>query len=335
MKQVKWILGVFLVSLLLAQGVLAARTWPTLRSGDVNTSVVAMQYLLRHRGYSLSVDGDFGSGTRSRVISFQSSQGLVADGIVGTNTWEQLIVTTRQGDSGNQVRAIQYLLRNRWGYNVSVDGIFGSGTASTVRTFQTAQGLSADAIVGANTWAVLLGGTADGGNNGGGGGGTVTPDEQFLQELVPFVTHWEGRSNTVYLDSVGIPTVGVGFNLHRPDAPSKLAAVGADYNAVLNGASLTDAQIDQLLAWDLETYLGHARDLVSNFDQHPDEIRQILVDMTFNLGRQGFANFVNTRAAFEAFDYAGAANGMQNSLWYTQVGRRSIHHVDVVRSYSN
>ncbi len=63
--------------------------------------------------------------------------------------------TLRQGDRGNKVKMLQYLL-NQYGYNLSTDGIFGAGTANAVRNFQTNNNLSADGIVGRNTWTALL-----------------------------------------------------------------------------------------------------------------------------------------------------------------------------------
>lgn len=45
-------------------------------------------------------------------------------------------------------------LKNNCG---KVDGIFGAGTRAAVIAFQRAHGLSADGIVGKNTWRALLG----------------------------------------------------------------------------------------------------------------------------------------------------------------------------------
>jgi len=142
---------------------LATLSWPAYRNGDSGRDIVTLQYLLRHRGYSLSVDGVFGSGTESAVRSFQSSRGLTVDGVVGSNTWEALIVTTREGDSNNAVRAVQDQLRHQYGYGITVDGVFGSGTAGAVRDFQSKRGLSADGIVGLYTWHALVTGTTGGG----------------------------------------------------------------------------------------------------------------------------------------------------------------------------
>ncbi len=61
----------------------------------------------------------------------------------------------RQGSRGGFVVALQYLL-NQYGYNLSTDGIFGSGTAKAVQQFQTNNNLTTDGIVGRNTWQALL-----------------------------------------------------------------------------------------------------------------------------------------------------------------------------------
>ena len=63
--------------------------------------------------------------------------------------------TIRQNSSGNFVKILQYLL-NQYGYNLSLDGIFGGNTYRAVLDFQRNNGLTADGIVGRNTWNALL-----------------------------------------------------------------------------------------------------------------------------------------------------------------------------------
>ncbi|NHA68932.1 peptidoglycan-binding protein, partial [Phycicoccus flavus] len=128
--------------------------WTTVRQGDSGFRVRTAQYLLRQRGYSLSADGIFGSGTDGVVRSFQSSRGLSVDGIVGTNTWTALVVTVRSGSSGDAVRGVQTCLTAK-GFSTTVDGVFGSGTDSKVRSFQGSRSLVVDGIVGSDTWQAL------------------------------------------------------------------------------------------------------------------------------------------------------------------------------------
>ncbi|GLV59213.1 hypothetical protein KDH_60400 [Dictyobacter sp. S3.2.2.5] len=147
------------------QTVHAARTWPTYQSGASGENVRSIQYMLVQRGYSLTVDGQFGPATTSVVKSFQSNNGLSADGIVGPQTWEKLIVTTQNGSNGNAVTALQRQL-NAHGSSLTVDGAFGPATESAVKSFQSSQGLSADGVAGLDTWSRLVGGSGSGGSDG-------------------------------------------------------------------------------------------------------------------------------------------------------------------------
>lgn len=62
-----------------------------LRQGSRGSEVKEMQRRLKQWGYYKgSVDGIFGSGTRSAVISFQKKNGLTADGVVGKATYKAL-----------------------------------------------------------------------------------------------------------------------------------------------------------------------------------------------------------------------------------------------------
>lgn len=59
--------------------------------------------------------------------------------------------TSRYGSRGDEVRQIQTKLKN-WGYyKGTVDGIYGSGTLSAVKSFQKKNGLTADGIAGTKT----------------------------------------------------------------------------------------------------------------------------------------------------------------------------------------
>lgn len=61
----------------------------------------------------------------------------------------------RSGSQGNFVYLLQFIL-NQYGYNLTVDGIFGSRTLNAVRDFQRNNSLSVDGLVGTNTWRTLL-----------------------------------------------------------------------------------------------------------------------------------------------------------------------------------
>ncbi len=156
-----------------------------------------------------------------------------------------------------------------------------------------------------------------------------------IDQTMRFIEQWEGRRDTVYTDTEGNATIGVGFNLTREDARERIEALGLDYDQVLSGQqTLSDEQIDQLLQHDAEQAMASARDLVQNFDNLPEDAQTIVIDMVFNLGREGFAGFTNTIDALENNDFTRAAAEMRDSRWFDQVGDRSEHHVTAIESLS-
>jgi murein DD-endopeptidase MepM/ murein hydrolase activator NlpD len=62
-----------------------------MHSGQRGWDVAALQFLLQHRGFSPGgLDGGFGSGTRTALLSFQRAAGLTADGLAGNATLSAL-----------------------------------------------------------------------------------------------------------------------------------------------------------------------------------------------------------------------------------------------------
>lgn len=79
----------------------------------------------------------------------------VVDGIAGPATLAGC-PTLKKGAQGNLTKLLQEKLV-KLGYSTNgVDGIFGAGTYSAIREFQKTRGLTADGIVGQNTWRKLL-----------------------------------------------------------------------------------------------------------------------------------------------------------------------------------
>ncbi|MGJ6981345.1 peptidoglycan-binding protein [Aestuariimicrobium soli] len=129
-------------------------SYPTIKQGHTGTAVKVIQCQV-----GATPDGVFGAVTTSKVKTFQSSRGLVADGVVGPKTWTAALSkgTTpvlQQGSSGASVSRLQRSLRAR-GYTIAVDGSFGTSTRSTVIAYQKRVGLVGDGVVGAKTWSAL------------------------------------------------------------------------------------------------------------------------------------------------------------------------------------
>ncbi len=122
----------------------------------------------------------------------------------------------------------------------------------------------------------------------------------------------EGCNPNLYLDSLGVPTVGVGHNCLAYPLP-----IGYVF-------PLTDDQIEALLDHDLAvTFSG--LDLHLPWWRGLDEVRQrVIANMGFNLGVPGLLKFHHMLDAVRSLDWPTAAAQMQNSIWYRQVGKRAV-----------
>jgi hypothetical protein len=59
-----------------------------LQVGDAGPDVRLFQQRMADRGWSITVDGQFGAQTQNVVRQFQSEKGLTVDGVVGPATWQ-------------------------------------------------------------------------------------------------------------------------------------------------------------------------------------------------------------------------------------------------------
>jgi peptidoglycan hydrolase-like protein with peptidoglycan-binding domain len=139
--------------------------WPVTVEGQSNHPVQSLQWLLRFRGHTVTVDGVFGAKTAGAVRAFQQQKGLTVDGDAGPRTWPLLVSTVQEGSSGDAVRAAQESLAFRGGEgNPVVDGDFGAKTEASVRAFQKQvhdfddRSFAVDGIVGPLTWRALISG---------------------------------------------------------------------------------------------------------------------------------------------------------------------------------
>jgi lysozyme len=160
-----------------------------------------------------------------------------------------------------------------------------------------------------------------------------TSVESIIKSIIPRIKKHEGVKPKKYTDSRGVPTVGVGFNLRRPDADKKLKSVGSNPIKVKQGKqALTDYQMDSLLMQDLKTANQSAAELVPNLSSHPASIQGVLTEMAFNLGKKGLGEFKNFLGLINAKKYAEASKEMLRSSWSKQVGKRAQTLAGIVSS---
>lgn len=115
-------------------------------------------------GYNIAIDNIYGVDTHKHMImalqtEFNKQLGskLVIDGIFGSAT-KRACPVLKNGMSGNITWLVQSMLLIK-GYSVgnsSNDSIYGSGTISGVKSFQSKNGLVVDGLCGSNTFEKLF-----------------------------------------------------------------------------------------------------------------------------------------------------------------------------------
>lgn len=115
-------------------------------------------------GYNIAIDNIYGVDTHKHMImalqtEFNKQLGskLVVDGIFGSAT-KRACPVLKNGMSGNITWLVQSMLLIK-GYSVgnsSNDSIYGSGTISGVKSFQSKNGLVVDGLCGSNTFEKLF-----------------------------------------------------------------------------------------------------------------------------------------------------------------------------------
>ena len=174
-----------------SRGIQSSYPGTPLKRGSQGPNVVVVQAELNRISQSYpaiakvpKADGIFGPKTESSVRSFQRIFGLEPDGIVGKATWYELIRlytailqlselkskgqqfysvswaypnALRQGDRGQSVRQLQYMLTMLSEFisqfpPLEVDGIFGPATQQSVLAAQRYFELEETGVVDPSTW---------------------------------------------------------------------------------------------------------------------------------------------------------------------------------------
>jgi lysozyme len=129
----------------------------------------------------------------------------------------------------------------------------------------------------------------------------------MISELTQQLNRDEGRKGTVYKDSLGLWTIGVG-RLVDPSKP---------------GSGLRDDEMDYLLRNDINDRIDALTRALPWFQDLDDARKGVLLNMAFQLGTQGLLGFVNTLAKIKEGDYSTAATMMLQSRWASQTPERA------------
>ena len=132
----------------------------------------------------------------------------------------------------------------------------------------------------------------------------------------------EGCVNSVYLDHLNLPTVGIGHLVTEWDD---------EYGKPV-GTEVSEDRVNELFDQDVQVTIDECKLLYNDFDDLPEEAQQIIANMMFNMGRPRLSRFHKMKKAVDARDWVEAGNQMKDSRWYNQVTTRADRLVERMKS---
>ena len=134
-----------------------------------------------------------------------------------------------------------------------------------------------------------------------------------IEKLKEEIKADEGYKNEIYLDHLGLPTLGVGHLIKKTDPEYGLEV----------GTEIDDERVNELFEEDINTTIQECTYLYDDFYVLPEEAQMIICNMMFNLGRPRLSRFLKMKKHIDNRDFKSASLEMKNSKWYRQVTNRA------------
>jgi len=132
----------------------------------------------------------------------------------------------------------------------------------------------------------------------------------------------EGIKYEIYKDHLGYPTFGIGHLIVESDQ---------EYGEPV-GTGVHLNRVNEAFDEDVSVMIDEAKKLFPDLEDLPEEAQQVIVNMTFNMGRPRLSKFKKFIAGVNAGDWEKAAVEMMDSRWAKQVGSRAERLRDRIRA---
>jgi GH24 family phage-related lysozyme (muramidase) len=137
--------------------------------------------------------------------------------------------------------------------------------------------------------------------------------------LMGMIKNHEGMSLEPYKDGLGKWTVGIGHLIgdgsSLPDAWNK---------------KFSESEVMDLFKKDFDVHQA-AASLIPGFSKLGEKAQGALTDMTFNMGPSWYNKWPNLMESLGKGDISGAVANLASSKWATQVGKRSLDDINLLK----
>ena len=133
-----------------------------------------------------------------------------------------------------------------------------------------------------------------------------------MKDIIEQLKIHEGYKPTVYKCTAGVDTIGVGF--------------------AIKDLHLSEEVCDLILKEKLEVLEERFENKFDWFAESPVEVRNVMLNMAYQLGFSGFCKFKKTIALLEARDWERASEEMLDSKWAKQTPNRANELSEIIKS---
>jgi lysozyme len=123
----------------------------------------------------------------------------------------------------------------------------------------------------------------------------------------------EGVVYEIYNDHLGYATFGIGH----------LVLEGEPEHGLSVGTPVSEDRVNECFVKDLQSVVEDCKKLHDAWDGYPEEAKQIIANMMFNMGLTRLSKFRKHNAALQCGDWKEAAVEGRDSRWYRQVTNRA------------
>ena len=144
-----------------------------------------------------------------------------------------------------------------------------------------------------------------------------------VKELYAEIGSDEGKVLHAYLCSELHATIGIGHKILDTDPEKDLDIFGINWEEVPDNQYITEHRCYVLFQEDVQIAISGCMKIYNNWNDLPQEVQHILVNMCFQLGQRGLSNFKQMGKAIEESDWEKASVEMMDSRWAKQTPQRA------------
>ena len=129
----------------------------------------------------------------------------------------------------------------------------------------------------------------------------------------------EGCKYEIYNDHLGYSTGGIGHLIIEKDT---------EYYGQPLGTPIPEETVKGWFERDIQISINDCISIFNDFDNLPEDVQHVLVNMAFQLGGPRLRKFKKMIAAVNDSNWEEAAAQMEDSRWYKQTTNRATRLID-------